>query len=149
MIRQVTVGRPTSVVVGLSRHEGLTASMVHRVAEAHGKRRKAYERLFDDIDALTVQGAEYLESGNLEELGRSMNLCHGLLNALQVSTSELEELVEIARNHGALGAKLTGAGGGGAIIALAPEDPERIATAFRSARYRAFTMQLGQGGTDA
>ena len=75
-------------------------------------------------------------------------LCAGLLNALQVSTSELEELVEIARNHGALGAKLTGAGGGGAIIALAPDDPERIAQAFRSARYRAFTMRLGQG-TDA
>ena len=43
------------------------------------------------------------------------------------------------------GAKLTGAGGGGAIIALAPEEPERIAAAFRSARYRAFTMQLGGG----
>jgi len=146
-IRRVQVGRPTSVVVGLSRHEGLTAAMVHRVAEAHKVRRKAYERLFDDIDALTLQGAEDLEAGNLEELGRSMNLCHGLLNALQVSTYELEEMVEIARNHGALGAKLTGAGGGGAIIALAPDDPERIAQAFRSARYRAFTMQLG--GEDA
>ena len=78
-----------------------------------------------------------------------MNLCHGLLNALQVSTHELEELVEIARNNGALGAKLTGAGGGGAIIALAPEDPERIAAAMRAARYRAFIAHLGEPGTNA
>ena len=41
-----------------------------------------------------------------------MNLCHGYLNALQLSTPELEELVHIARKHGAIGAKLTGGGGG-------------------------------------
>ena len=54
-----------------------------------------------------------------------------------------EELVEIARNHGAIGAKLTGAGGGGAIIALAPEDPQRIVQAMRAKRYRAFVTHLG------
>ena len=43
---------------------------------------------------------------------------HGLLNTLQVSTPELERLIMIARESGALGAKLTGGGGGGAIIAL-------------------------------
>ena len=47
-----------------------------------------------------------------------MNLNHGLLNTLQVSTPELERLVMIARESGALGAKLTGGGGGGAMIAL-------------------------------
>jgi hydroxymethylglutaryl-CoA reductase len=145
VIREVRVGRPAPVVVGLSRHEGLTAAMVSRVAQARQKTPKAYERLFDEIDVLTRHAAQELENGNLEDLGRCMNLCHGLLNALQVSTHELEEMVEIARNHGALGAKLTGAGGGGAIIALAPEEPERIAQALRAKRYRAFVTQLGGG----
>ncbi len=143
-IRDVRVGRPTPVVVGLSRHEGLTAAMVARVARGREKTPKAYDRLFDEMDVLTLQGVEELESGDLEDLGRCMNVCHGLLNALQVSTHELEELIEIARHHGALGAKLTGAGGGGAVIALAPEDPERIVQAMRAARYRAFITHLGE-----
>ncbi len=142
-IRDVQVGRETAVVVGLSRHEGLTASMVARVAQARQAAPRAYGRLFDEIDVLTLQAVKELERGNLEALGRCMNLCHGLLNAMQVSTHELEEMVEIARNHGALGAKLTGAGGGGAIIALAPENPERIVQAMRAARYRAFITHLG------
>ena len=148
-IREVTVGCPTPVVIGLSRHEGLTVAMVSRVAQAREKTPKAYARLFDEIDVLTLLATEELERGNLDNLGRCMNLCHGLLNALQVSTHELEELVEIARNNGALGAKLTGAGGGGAIIALAPEHPERIAQAMRAKRYRAFIMHLGDPAAQA
>jgi len=54
-----------------------------------------------------------------------MNICHGLLNAMQVSSWELEEMIQIARRHGALGAKLTGGGGGGSIIALCPRNPAR------------------------
>jgi hydroxymethylglutaryl-CoA reductase len=47
-----------------------------------------------------------------------MNMNHGYLNILGVSSPEVEELIEIARTNGALGAKLTGGGGGGAMIAL-------------------------------
>jgi hydroxymethylglutaryl-CoA reductase len=143
-IRPVTVGAPATIVVGLSRQEGLTAAMVAKVAQAREVSRAAYDRVFDQIDALTLQATDALQVGNLDDLGRCMNLCHGLLNALQVSTREIEELVEIARTHGALGAKLTGAGGGGAMIALAPENPERVARAMRSAGYRAFLTGLSQ-----
>ena len=51
-------------------------------------------------------------------LGDLMNINQGLLNALQVSTPELERLIDVARDAGAAGAKLTGGGGGGAMIAL-------------------------------
>ena len=49
---------------------------------------------------------------------KRQNLCQGYLNALQLSTPELEELIHIAREHDCLGAKLTGGGGGGSMIAL-------------------------------
>lgn len=150
LIRHVTVGAPLPLVIGMSRREGLTAAMVSRVAQAHAASTAAYERIFDEIDVLALQATVELAAGRFEELGRCMNLGHGLLNALQVSTAQLEHLVEIARNHGALGAKLTGAGGGGAIVALAPEEPERVAQAMRAARYRAFVMQVpatGKRGT--
>jgi hydroxymethylglutaryl-CoA reductase len=71
-----------------------------------------------------------------------MNVCHGLLNALQVSTPELERMVDIARRSGAVGAKLTGAGGGGSIVALCPGTVAQVEEALRGAGYRIVRMQL-------
>ena len=64
-----------------------------------------------------------------------MNICQGLLNALGVSTPELERMVDIARRAGAAGAKLTGAGGGGSIVAVCPGTVNEVVTALRSAGY--------------
>jgi hydroxymethylglutaryl-CoA reductase len=80
---------------------------------------------------------------DLERLGDLMNVCHGLLNALRVSSWEIEELVQIARDSGALGAKLTGGGGGGSIIALCPDGADKVMQAIRGAGYQAMEVQLG------
>ena len=72
-----------------------------------------------------------------------MNVCHGLLNALRVSSWEIEELVQISRDAGALGAKLTGGGGGGSIIALCPENSGKVADAIRAAGYQAMEVRIG------
>jgi hydroxymethylglutaryl-CoA reductase len=55
----------------------------------------------------------------------------------------LEELIEISRRNGALGAKLTGAGGGGAMVAICPEGAEKIAYAMRMAGYKAIVTEIG------
>ena len=72
-----------------------------------------------------------------------MNICQGLLNALQVSCWELEEMVQIARRHGALGAKLTGGGGGGSMIALCPDNAQGVMRAMQAAGYQAMEVSLG------
>ena len=72
-----------------------------------------------------------------------MNLCQGYLNALQLSTPELEELIHIARQNGALGAKLTGGGGGGSMIALCPDTHQAVAAAMEQAGYRSMVVALG------
>ena len=69
------------------------------------------------------------------QLGRLMNLCHGLLNAIGVSTPELERMITLARQSGAAGAKLTGAGGGGSIVALCPGSVADVAEALRRSGY--------------
>ena len=79
---------------------------------------------------------------HLAELGELMNLCHGYLNALQLSTPELEELIHISRTNGALGAKLTGGGGGGAIVALCPDCQDQVAGAMESAGYKALMVTI-------
>ena len=72
-----------------------------------------------------------------------MNLCHGYLNALQVSTPELEELIHIARANGAQGAKLTGGGGGGSMVALCPDCQDQVAKAMEDAGYKTLSVTVG------
>jgi hydroxymethylglutaryl-CoA reductase len=117
--------------------------MVSNVRAAWEKNRPLYERIFKEIDALTLQAATAIEGYKLEELGELMNICQGLLNALQVSSWELEELIHIARRGGALGAKLTGGGGGGSMIAICPEHGDLVVEAMQRAGYRAISTQIG------
>jgi hydroxymethylglutaryl-CoA reductase len=95
-----------------------------------------YDSLFDEIDEMSIIGARALSACDYEQLGALMNLCQGLLNAIEVSTPELEQMVDIARRNGAVGAKLTGAGGGGSIVALCPGTTGRVEGALRNAGYR-------------
>ncbi len=131
------------LVIAMSGVESLTAKMVARVRSAWERNRDLYERIFDQIDALTLQGLKAMQSNDLEHLGELMNINQGLLNALQVSCWELEELIQIARENGAAGAKLTGGGGGGSIIAVCPDGTENVVKAIRDAGYQAMEVEIG------
>lgn len=143
LMRPVKVASPIPVVIGMSGIESLTAKMVAQVHRAWANNKKLYDGIFEDIDQLTQEGTRALQDNKLEALGELMNINQGLLNALQVSSWELEELIEIARKNGAIGAKLTGSGGGGSMIALCPENAQRVADAMVHAGYRAFVTTLG------
>jgi len=131
------------VVIGLTGIESLTANMVSKVHGAWVKNKPLYEGLFKEIDKLSLEAAKAIENYDLEGLGELMNINQGLLNALQVSSKEIEELNEIAKNNGAIGAKLTGAGGGGAMIALCPDDSDRVVRAIQKAGYEAMAVEIG------
>jgi hydroxymethylglutaryl-CoA reductase len=117
--------------------------MVTNVRSAWEKNKSLYERLFNEINELALEAVQAIQAYDLEKLGELMNINQGLLNALQVSSRELEEMNEIARNAGALGAKLTGAGGGGAMIALCPENANQVADALGAAGYEAMITEVG------
>ena len=70
---------------------------------------------------ISQQGLDAIKKEDFNQLGDLMNIYQGLLNSIGVSTPELESMIDIARSSGALGAKLTGSGGGGSIIALCPD----------------------------
>jgi hydroxymethylglutaryl-CoA reductase len=123
--------------------EGLTAKMVARVRDGRERNRDVYDAMFKGIDALTVQAIEALKKNDLERLGELMNVCQGLLNGIQVSSWELEELIQVARENGALGAKLTGGGGGGSMIALCPDNADTVIEAMRDAGYQAMGVSIG------
>jgi len=143
MITEIHAPAPIPVVIGLSGVRTLTAKTVGNVRAAWQKNPACYEAIFSQIDDLALRGIEALKKGDVEELGMLMNLDHGLLNALQVSSWEIEELVQIARENGALGAKLTGGGGGGAMIAICDESKTQgIAVAMRRAGYDTFITEI-------
>ena len=118
MVELLRIPEPLSIVVGMTQTEGLTARTVANVADARQRNPRLYEKIFDDIDALVLQAVSAIQDNDVTTLGDLMNINQGLLNGLQVSTPELERLIETAREAGAVGAKLTGGGGGGAMIAL-------------------------------
>jgi len=143
LVETLNIKTPIPMVVGMTGHEGLTAKTVGRVNAAWQQDRKLYERIFDQIDTLVLRGVQAIQDEDLVTLGQLMNICHGMLNALQVSTPELEQLVDIARANGALGAKLTGGGGGGSIIALCDGDTDAVVNAIRAAGFEAVAVALG------
>lgn len=75
-----------------------------------------------------------------------MNINQALLAALGVSSKKLEKLISAARSAGALGAKLSGAGGGGSMIALAPEKSKAVIGAIRRAGGIPIQVKVGEKG---
>ncbi|HET6587136.1 MAG TPA: hydroxymethylglutaryl-CoA reductase, degradative [Oleiagrimonas sp.] len=142
-VTTLELDEPLPLVIGLCGTESLTAKMVARVRRAWENNKALYERVFDEIDMLTLHALDALKTHDLAQLGELMNICQGQLNALQVSSWELEELMQIARDNGATGAKLTGGGGGGAMIALCPDGTGRVIQAMHDAGYQAMEVQFG------
>lgn len=101
-----------------------------------------YERIFMSIAAIVEEARFAIEDSDLESLGDLMNMNHGLLSALGLSSLRIDSVVHRLRELGALGAKLTGAGGdGGAVIGLF-EDPSRAAARLRREGLHCFTSQI-------
>jgi mevalonate kinase len=135
-------GPSLRVLVGPSGQVRSTGTMVQRVAEATGER-PADKRL-SELGGLTDTGTSALLAGDLPGLGAAMNRAHAVLADLGVSTPVLDGLCQIACNHGAYGAKLTGAGGGGALIAIAPRDKEAaILAGWKTLAVTGFIATLG------
>jgi len=138
----VKLGQPLELVIGMTGKESLTADTVARVRASWQQYPERYETIFDQIGHLTMSASEAVKSGQLNELGELMNLCHGYLNALQLSTPELEEMIHVARQNGAVGAKLTGGGGGGSMIALCPDSSAPVKAAIEAAGFRTLAITL-------
>lgn len=143
LIETLDIKPPLPLVIGLTGIESLTATTVARVREGHARQTQVYEKIFDEIDGLALQGAKAATAQDLVQLGELMDINQIQLQALQVSSPELEELVRIARRSGAAGAKLTGGGGGGAMVAVCPDGTTPVAAAMREAGYHAMEINVG------
>ncbi|MDM7935639.1 MAG: mevalonate kinase, partial [Methanothrix sp.] len=136
------------MVVGYTEQSHDTRSEVEKVQRLRALYPDIVGPIFDAIGAISARAVPLIRAGRLEELGKLMNVNQGLLESVGVCTRELSELVYAARGAGgALGAKLTGAGGGGCMIALpSPGNQAALVTALEQARGRAFLVRTGCEG---
>lgn len=132
-----------TLVVGFTGHKAPTGPLVAKVKRYVDHTRFARE-IIDEIGDLTREGMVRLKDRDLEGLGRIMTKDHNLLAILGVSTPELQRLVDASLPF-SYGAKLTGAGGGGSIIALT-DQPEKVAQAIRSRGGVPYIVRTGVEG---
>ncbi|MSP62437.1 MAG: mevalonate kinase, partial [Myxococcales bacterium] len=143
-LRPLDRARPVPLVVGHSGRERDTQGRVARVAELHSEQPEETRARFAAIATLVARAALAIGEGNFGELGAAMDENQRHLAALEVSCQEIEALCAIARDAGAVGAKLTGGGGGGCVIALAPGREEAVRAAWTRAGYKSFVTEVGQ-----
>jgi len=138
------VGKPFLLAIGDSGVKSPTKVVVEEVRRRWEREPSRYDPLFDQIGQVVERAKEKMEEGNLEGLGSLMNENQALLRDLGVSSPQLDSLVKVAREAGALGGKLSGAGRGGSVIALIEERTrEAVMTALeRGGALRVITTEV-------
>jgi len=143
--RRLKVARPLRVAIAIAGAPAETRSMVQAVAAFRQRDRALVDRIFSTIEHLVETAELRLASGDLVGLGQLLDANQAELERLNISNREIEAACQMARDAGALGAKLTGAGGGGCVIALTNGDPAPVLDAWRRAGLDAFCTAIGEG----
>jgi mevalonate kinase len=123
-----------SLVIGNTGQSRNTGNLIKHVRERRDQLPTVIDPLIELAGVLTNKAVESLKEGDIRRLGELMNVNQGFLVAVDVSNEALDRLIYAARRAGAFGAKLTGAGGGGCIVALCSRKAqEKVAEAIHEA----------------
>jgi len=144
-IERLTIRQPVEIVIGNTGIVADTKEMVAGVAERKKRNPEKYNALFEQAEKLAFTARKALEEFDLREVGKLMNENHRLLQEIEVSCGELDYLVNLAGEQGAFGAKLTGGGGGGCMVALTPtkELQEAVATTMEEEGFKVLRTKIG------
>jgi len=131
--------------IGNSGQASSTRSMVESVARLRERRPETTQKAFDAIHTLVKNARLAIEAADRRAVGQLLDLNQMLLSGLFVSTPDIEQMCSTARAAGALGAKLTGAGGGGCVVALVdhPEVGAKVLSAWKSDGFDGFLTSFG------
>ncbi|HOP67614.1 MAG TPA: mevalonate kinase [Methanoregulaceae archaeon] len=143
--RRRLVPQNFQMVIGNSMVSHNTSRMVEMVADLRKRQPDICEPILDAIGSVAVAAMHHMSDA--QQLGKLMNMNHALLEALGVGHPALSKLILASRAAGAYGAKLTGAGGGGCMVALCPKHlKNRVAGAIEAGDARAFITTIDTEG---
>lgn len=150
-IERVHVPAPMHLCIGHSGHASSTKTMVDGVAKLLARKPETTKKTFDAIHTVVKNARLAIEAGDTKAIGQLLDLNQMLLAGLFLSTPEIEQLCASARSAGALGAKLTGAGGGGCVVALVDDTAraDAVLAAWKSDGFDGFRATVGAAGTNA
>ena len=137
--------RQLPIVVGNTGIKSPSKPIVQTVTEKEKKYPEIFTRIIDSMGDIAVRARKAIEDWDLDTIGELMNINQGLLSAEGVSSDILEKLIFASRTAGAKGAKLSGAGIGDNMIALAPGKEQEVADAIESAGGKASFAKTGEG----
>jgi mevalonate kinase len=143
-LTRLSAACPLHLVIGNSAEHGSTKRMVERVAEQLADDSVRANAIFDGIASLVESAQRALVHGDYASLGPLLDENQRFLVQLQLSTDKLDDMCQLARAAGALGAKLTGGGGGGCMLALArdADAAEHVSSALSAAGHAAFVVEV-------
>lgn len=144
-IEKLSVKRPVEIVLANSGITKETKIVVGDVKALKEKNPQEFEKIFNDYRTVFNDAVSAVKSENWEVVGKLMNRNHLLLQKMTVSCKELDEMQKVALGAGALGAKLTGTGRGGLLIALTPGKTlqEKVAKAMEKAGFETVRTSIG------
>ncbi len=139
----IEVAGPLPLAIAVAGPPSSTKEMVESVTRLKQRKPAEFTKTLEAITALVNNAQRCLSDGNLDALGQLLDFNQMLLSGWFLSTPEIEECCRLARGAGARGAKLTGAGGGGCVIAVASDSgTEPILQAWRAAGFECFDSAL-------
>ncbi len=144
-ITSLEIKHELPIVIGYTSNRGNTGELVEYVRLKREARPEVINPILDSMEAVANGARQALITGDHKSIGILMNINHGLLDALGVNTEELSKMVFSARKTGAMGSKLTGAGGGGSIIAYCPGKVEEVVSNINQFE-RAFPIMVAKEG---
>jgi hydroxymethylglutaryl-CoA reductase len=143
----IRIGFPRWIVIGYSGMPARTRDEVQKVARFRDTHGGVFSELVQEATRLGRDARTALERGDGVTLGALMDQGHAMLQQLGVSNERLDEMVAFCRCQGALGAKLTGGGGGGCMLALVNDQPtgEAMVGGLEQMGYPAICVKLSGG----
>jgi mevalonate kinase len=144
-IERLNIRKTVEIVIGNTGIVADTKAMVAGVGERKKRNPVKYDALFKRSEEVAFAARKALEDFDLRKVGKLMNENHRLLQEIEVSCKELDFLVNLARQQGAFGAKLTGGGGGGCMVALTPgkDLQEAVASAMEQQGFKVLRTKIG------
>jgi mevalonate kinase len=137
--------QPVEIVMG---NTGLVTKTDEAVAGVRSRKEKEpdkYSKIFHNVEELVPLARKAFEAGDIKTVGKLMRKNHELLQSIEVSCPELDQLVKLSIENGAFGAKMTGSGLGGYMIALTPgsELQDRVADAIKGQGFEVLKTKIG------
>ncbi|MDE1857800.1 MAG: mevalonate kinase [Thaumarchaeota archaeon] len=145
--RKVRLGGPRTLIVSFSGINRATRGQIGRVSRTKAKYPALFSTLAQAVSGLSLEAAEKLAAGDLKGLGGDLAVDHAALDSMGVSNDTLDSMVDLMASLGCYGAKLTGAGGGGSVLGVAPKAKEKSIVSGLSARgFETFTARIPTEG---